>query len=259
MALIPTSRAQGPKVKYDVLDDGDYPARIVRFIGLGVQEQPMWDGQKKAPAFKCSVQFELIGIDTVGTKEDGSKTDPSPACQFKDYYLFPGAKRGGVFDLCQVIDPSLQSVPGDLDWFINNLDAIVNVRVGHYATKTGDLRNKVAGVSAIPTMFKSQIGASRSDKVGFDPYVDSPDMMQTYSKLYKFQREMLTEAHDSEHIVFAGKEPIKQDSNFAPAKPVANPTSQPSSPSASPAGIDFDEDVPFAPIGLQHRSLLNCI
>ena len=246
MAKIPQTRSNtASKIKYDVLADGDYPARIVRFIGLGVQEQPMWEGQKKDPAFKCSIQFELIGLDTVGTKEDGTKTDPAPACQFKDYFLFPGAKRGGVFDLCQVIDPSLQAVPGDLDWFINNLDAIVNVRVGSYTTKMGDKRNKVVSVSAIPSMFKSQVGASRSDKVGFDPYVDSPDMMQAYSKLYKFQRDMLTEAHDSQHIVFAGKEPIKSEGNGAPAAPTTTtPTANPQS-APNPAAMDFDDDIPF--------------
>ncbi|MGL5565914.1 MAG: hypothetical protein ACRDC4_09325, partial [Plesiomonas sp.] len=245
MAKIPQTRSNsGSKIKYEVLADGDYPARIVRFIGLGVQEQPEWQGQKKDPAFKCSIQFELIGMDTVGTKEDGTKTDPAPACQFKDYFLFPGAKRGGVFDLCQIIDPSIQSVPGDLDWFINNLDAIVNVRVGHYVTKTGEKRNKVSGVSAIPSMFKSQIGASRSDKVGFDPYVDSPDMMQAYSKLYKFQRDMLTEAHDSQHIVFAGKEPIKQGDAGAPQAPAQTQTTpyqtQTGASQDNPAAMDFD-------------------
>lgn len=233
---IPTTRnSSASKNVYNAIPDGDYPARLVRFVGLGIQDQPEYQGQKKDPAFKCSIQVELIGVDATGVDGEGKPLEARPACQFKDYFLFPGAKRGGVFDLVRVLDPSLEKVPGDLEWFMDRLDSIVNVTVGHYMTKTGEKRNKIVAISAIPSMFKSQVGPARSELVSFNPYDDSPEMMNAYGKIFKFQRDILAEAHDREFIPFAGKEAPKQDSgNAAPAKPAT-----PNEP------IAYDNDAPF--------------
>lgn len=239
--MIPTSRTStASKNTYNVLPDGDYPARLVRFIGLGVQEQPEYQGQKKDPAFKCSIQVELIGVDATGTDGEGKALEPRPACQFKDLYLFPNAKRGGVYDLCRVLDPSIEKVPNSLEWFIDKLDSIVNVTVGHYMTKSGEPRNKIVGISAIPSMFKSQVGAARSDLVGFNPYVDNADMMGAYSKLFKFQRDILAEAHDRANIPFAGKEPMKQEERKAPQSAPAT-----TMPNRQEPSVSYDEDMPF--------------
>lgn len=242
MSTIPTNRtSSASKNTYNVLPDGDYPARIVRFLGLGVQDQPEWQGQKKEPAFKCSVQFELIDVDATGVDGEGKALEARPACQFKDYFLFPGAKRGGVFDLCQILDPTIEKVPGDLGWFIGQLDQIVNVNVGHYVTKTGEKRNKVVRVSAIPSMFKKQIGAARCELVGFDPYEDTPEMFGAYSKLFKFQRDILNEAHDRANIHFAGKEPMKNGD----AAPAAKSSSKPMAGTPTAGDTNFDESAPF--------------
>lgn len=245
------SSSKKSRTVYDVIPDGDYPARIVRFIGLGVQEQPEWKGEKKSPAFKCSIAFELIGVDATGRtfKNDDDKVgepiDPRPSCQFKDYFLFPGAKRGGVFDLCQYIDPSLEAVPGNLEWFMDHMDEIVSVRVGSYTGKAGK-RNKVVSVSSIPTMFKSQVGASRCEKVAFNPYKDTPEMMQAYSKVYKFQRDMLAEAHDKANIPFAGKEPVQNEGDGEkPETTTQTDKYSTNKPSTTPNDVPFDDDIPF--------------
>lgn len=244
---IPSTRSsKRSRTVYDAIPDGDYPARIVRFIGLGVQDQPEFKGEKKSPAFKCTFAFELIGMDATGTQYEndqdkvGKPIDPRPSCQFYDAYLFPGASRGKVFDLCQVLEPGLKAVPGALEWFMERLDDVVSVRVGHYKTKSGEIRNKVEGVSAIPAMFKSQVGAARSDMVAFNPYVDTPEMMQSYSKLYKFQREMLVEAHDTANIPFAGKDPEGNGDGEAPAT-----SGTPAAATPAPADVPFDDDIPF--------------
>ncbi|MGL5015038.1 MAG: hypothetical protein ACRC6V_12220 [Bacteroidales bacterium] len=238
---IPTTRnSSASKNTYNALPDGDYPARIVRFVGLGVQEQPEYQGQKKDPAFKCSLQVELIGVDATGVDGEGKALEARPACQFKDYFLFPGAKRGGVYDLVRVLDPSLEKVPGDLEWFIDKLDSIVNVTVGHYMTKQGEKRNKIVAISSIPSMFKSQVGAARSDMVGFNPYIDSPEMMAAYGKIFKFQRDILAEAFDRDNIPYAGKEAPKQEGGYSntpsPAAPGTTPKSEP---------VTYDNDAPF--------------
>lgn len=249
---IPTTRSSNQKrTVYDVVADGDYPARIVRFVGLGVQEQPDFKGEKKQPAFKCSIAYELIDVDATGTEykndddKEGTPIDPKPSCQFQDYYLFPGAKRGKVYELCQYIEPGLDAVPQDLEWFMNRLGEIVNVRVGHYVNGKGVKRNKVVSVSAIPTMFKKSVGEARCELVAFNPYKDSPDMMQSYGKLYNFQREILAGAIDAKNIPYAGMEPADNggQEQKVSGKPVENKL--PEAPASNPDEMPFDDDIPF--------------
>jgi hypothetical protein len=241
------------------LPDGDYPARLIRFTGLGTQDQPPYKGQAKDPAFKASFTFELIGVDTSGqiienaTTDDEKITqmDAKPACQFADYFLFPGAKRGKVFELCNVLSPGIIKVPDKMEWFQGQLNAIVSVTVSSYTVKNGPnagkKRNTIRSISSIPSMFKSQVGERRCELAYFDPYEDTPAMFTAYESMYKFQRDILTEAHDSKHIVFAGKEVVYQiagDDQTAPKNITSSEQSV-----AEPAKEDIDkfaeDDVPF--------------
>ena len=243
---IPSSRQSKKSFTiYDSIPDGDYPARISRFIGLGVQEQPEFKGEKKSPAFKATFALELIDIDATGTGYEndqdkvGKAIDPRPSCQFMDAYLFPGASRGKIFELCEVLEPGIKEVPGNLEWFMDKLGEVVNVRVGHYVTKRGEKRNKVVGVSAIPAMFKKQVGEARLEFVAFNPYIDTPENLLAYSKLYKFQREQVAEAIDKDNIPYAGKEPIKN--NDQERKPANTGTTT----SGEPNTAEDDDDAPF--------------
>ena len=250
MSMIPSMRSNAKKVTYDVIADDVYEARLVRLVGLGVHDQPEWNGEKKSPAFKCSLQYELIGIDATGTDADGKAIDPRPACAFQDVYLFPGGQRGKVFDMCRALDPSVERVPNNLDWFIDKLGAPIMVQVGHYVAKDGTKRNKVIGVSGMSARVRNSLPAARSELIGFDPYVETPGMISAYAKLPKFQREMLTEAHDTKSIKLAGTEPVKQEGNSRPAQAATSAPVQTKAPAAS-APVDaaqdlpFDDDIPF--------------
>lgn len=255
MAKIPSNRTTGAskKTTYDAIPDDTYMARIVRFIGFGMQEQPVFDEKEvKDPAFKCSIQFELLGTDVTGVDHDGKAIEPRPACQFKDYFLFPGAKRGHVYDLCRVLDPTIEKVPGDLDWFLDKLGAVVNVQVGSYKDKQGNTKNKVVSVSSVPSMFKNQAPAARTDLVGFDPYTENESNMIAYAKMFPFQRSILEEALDKANIPYAGKEPVKLDgaSDNKPSTKEAKetkaaPVKETKSENAPEMDVPFDDDVPF--------------
>lgn len=252
MSNIPSFANTNKSIRsYDVLPSGDYPARITRFVGLGVNEQPDYQGTSKNPAFKAMFEFELIGVDTSGTETKDGETnaiEPTAACQFYDVFLFPGGSRGKVFDLCKVLDPSCQEVPNDLEWFKKALGSVVNVNVGSYKVKngpnTGKFRNTVKGVSAIPKVFQSQVGEARRDFVFFDPYVETDAMFSAYSDLFRYQREILSDAVDSANIVYAGKEPA-----FNTAIEQKDLTQ------AQKTNVSLDEeDIPFSPIGLQYNN-----
>ena len=245
--MIPTTRSARPAISYNALAADVYPARIVRFVGLGVQDQPEFQGQKKEPAFKCAIQFELIGVDATGTKADGTPIDPRPACVFQDYFLFPGASRGKVFDMCKVIDPSIDATPRSLDWFIEHLNSIVMVQVGTYQTRDGVTKNKVVSVQPVPGFIRSTVGEARSDIVGFNPYVDNEEALSAYNKLFQFQRTILEQAHDRAYIPLAGKEPEapQLSMTFAP-KEQAAPSPTPKAPEMPVEGVEgFDDDMPF--------------
>lgn len=237
MTAIPTMRSPRPSISYDLLPDDVYPARIVRFIGLGIQDQPEFDGKKKDPAFKCSIQFEILGMDATGKNPDGTPIDPRPACVFREYFLFPGASRGGVFDLCSAVDASLKAAPKSLEWFIDNLGAVVMVQVGSYKKKDGTPKNKVLAVQPMPGFMKSSAAPARSDLVGFIPYKDNEANLAAYNKMFKFQRDILMEAYDKENIPFAGKEVVVNSNNDTPKSAANIPTSG--------SDDNDDDDAPF--------------
>lgn len=238
---IPTTRTARPSVSYDAIAPDVYPARVVRFVGLGIQDQPEFQGQKKDPAFKCAIQYELIGVDATGTNPDGTPIDPRPSCVFQDYFLFPGATRGKVFDMCRAIDASMEAAPRTLEWFLEHLGSIVMVQVGQYRTRDGKVKNNVQAVQPCPGFMKNTIGAARTDLVGFNPYSDSEANLAAYNKMFKFQRDMLLEAHDSKSIPFAGKE-VQFNGNGAQQS--VSPAARIQEPQI-PEMTDMDSDSPF--------------
>lgn len=241
MAKIPSTRTTSTKkVTYPHLEADRYPARLVRFIGLGVQDQPVWKDQAKEPAFKVSLAFELFDpktlepLDTIGIDAEGNPTDPRPSCVFQDYFLFPNAKRGKVFDFCQAIEPSLTKSPDDIEWFIKRLGTPLTVMVGTYPRKDGTFGNKVTAVEGMAAFMANQLKESRVKLVGFDPYEDAATMEDAYAELYPFQRDILESAHDAAHIPLAGTEPKKFE------KPEGAPHA-----STSSKTVDEDLDRPF--------------
>jgi len=242
---IPTIRSNRPSTTYEALPSDVYPARLVRFIGLGIQDQREFQGQAKDPAFKCSIQFELIGVDVNGVDSTGVPIDPRPACVFQEYFLFPGATRGKVFDLCRAIDTTSEASPRNLEWFTEHLGSIVMVQVGNYTNKNGVVKNTVQAVQPCPGFMKNNVGEARTDLVGFNPYVESETNLAAYNKMFKFQRDMLLEAHDSANIPFAGKEVQKQEESKAgtPAQPSVSDSKEPEA--HSPTFTHDNEECPF--------------
>lgn len=218
MAKIPTQqRANTNKTKYETVPEGLYPARLVRFVGLGSQPQPEYQGQVKDPAPKVAAVFELYDqatgepLDSVGIDSDGNEVK-NPACVFQDYFLFPGATRGKVFELSESIDSKVQKVADDFDWFIERLGAPVQVQVVNYPKKDGSTGAKVKKTTGLSPMISRNLPPARSELVGFDPYEQDPKKYEKeYAKLFNFQRGIIKDALDAQYIPLAGTEPIKLD------------------------------------------------
>jgi hypothetical protein len=198
MSKIPS--AQGNKATYSIVAPNTYPARLVSFVGLGMQEQQPYQGQAKAPCFKANLGFELIGQKITATK--GDEVTEFPAVLRPQYNVFPGGSRGKTFDLCAALKPGLKEVPGDLSFFKELLKAPVAVTVGTYEDKFGNTRNCVNGVS--PMMAGMQVGEAETDLIFFDPYESSEENKKAYDSLFEYLRTIISEAVDAEHIPFAG-------------------------------------------------------
>ncbi|MCS5737073.1 hypothetical protein, partial [Herbiconiux daphne] len=164
MSMIPETQSTR-KYNYDAMAEGEYEARIVRIVGLGVHPQDPWVDRKtgvvtqKAPAFRLDLAFEIIGHDTKGTDSEGKPIDPKPACQFKTYIVNPRAKNSGILDLIKMIDPSIQALKADLNWIRDKLlGQPVNLLVNQYTNKAGQVKNSIKTITAIPTKYRDAVG-----------------------------------------------------------------------------------------------------
>lgn len=213
MSMIPTIATASRKSNYDVIPDGEYEARIVRVVGLGVHNRDPWIDPKtkavtpKNPAFRMDLAFELIGVDATGKDSDGKALEPRPACQFKSYDVNPRAKNSGILDLCKMIDPSIQALKGDLSWFKDVLlGQPVNILVNSYTNKAGKVKNSIKTISPIPTKYRAAVGEARSPLVFFEPYAETDENVASYQLMFPFQRNLLTQANDAKNMPLAGRE-----------------------------------------------------
>lgn len=215
MSMIPETNV-ARKYSYTPIANGEYEARIVRVVGLGVHNQDPWidpvtkAATPKAPAFRMDLAFELIGVDAQGVDSDGKPLDPKPSCQFKSYTVNPRAKNSGMLNLVKMIDPSIQALKGDLSWYKDMLlGQPVNLVVGSYVNKNGETKNTIKSITPIPTKYRDGVAAARCDLIYFDPYVETDANVEAYSNLFPFQRNMLTMANDAKNIPLAGREVVK--------------------------------------------------
>lgn len=249
MSSIPTinTGSTSKKFSYDLIPDGDYEARIVRFIGLGVHKQDPWTDPKtkevkeKQPAFRADVTFELIGVDATGVDSEGKPLEVRPACQFKTYPVNPRAKNSGMLNLCKMIDPSIDTLKGELTWYKDVLlGQAVNITIGHYENKAGEKKNKILRIDPIPSKYRSGVGEARTELVFFEPYATTDENVASYNKIYPYQRNLLVDALDSKNIPLAGKE-VEKAANTEMSEPKPNIETV----NSAPNDVPFDDDIPF--------------
>lgn len=66
----------GDRVLQPTLDIGTYPARVVRFIDLGIQPQKAYKGEEKPPVAMVDVTYELL--DVFMLDKDGNELEDKP-------------------------------------------------------------------------------------------------------------------------------------------------------------------------------------
>lgn len=71
-----SSNGGGDRVPQPLLDIGSYPARLVRFIDMGIQPQRPYKGQDKPPAHEVDLTYELLDVFMVD--KDGNELEDKP-------------------------------------------------------------------------------------------------------------------------------------------------------------------------------------
>ena len=79
MALNANKIRNTSSVKYDNIEPGPYPSRVVRIIDMGLQPQRAWKGEEKPPKNEVAITYECL--DEFLPDEDGNPDETKPRWQ----------------------------------------------------------------------------------------------------------------------------------------------------------------------------------
>ena len=195
MMQIPQApNANGPKVTFDLLPVGMYPAYASRAIGLGTQTKTGYKGAPDSQCFKMNFGFEICGH--TATDDEGNEV---ARMQFKNQVpIYPKADKGHAFDIGRAFNPSIANTQ-NFDWLALPGQACM-IQVGTYTAKDGDEKNCVNAV--LPPMAGMPMPDMLTECVTFNPYRDDDGSM-----LYDWEIKVMGEAHDADKMPINGTAP----------------------------------------------------
>lgn len=165
--------------KQEALEVGSYPARLVRILSLGLQNQRAFEGQEKPPAYEIQMTYELL--DEFMKDENGNEIEDKPRwvsetmpLRALDSDLAKSTKRYRVFDPDNLFD-------GD---FTKCLGIPVNVALG--INKNG--YNIVTDVSPMRKRDADRAPALQNEPGYFD--INNPDM-EMFNSLPNWVKEKM--------------------------------------------------------------------
>lgn len=158
---------QGPK--QEPLEAGNYPARVVQIIDLGLQPQQPYQGQEKAPAHEIMLTYEF-GTEFI-KDEEGNEVKDKPRWLSETFPIrkYPEADKAKSTKRIDAIDPK-GAHKGNFAAFV---EAPVTVTVvNNVSKKTGTVYNNVGNVT--PPMKGMVIPELVNPPKVFD--LDEPDL-----------------------------------------------------------------------------------
>ena len=105
MSLNANNASYGGSSTFTVLEPGQYPARVVSVIDLGLQAQRPYRGQEKDPVQQIAITYELV--DEFLLDEDGQEQTDKPRWQTEIMALYsPKAEKAKSTLRAKAIDPN---------------------------------------------------------------------------------------------------------------------------------------------------------
>lgn len=156
------------RVEQPVIDVGNYPARIVQILDLGLQAQRPYQGKEKPPANEVMLTYELV--DCFMVDENGNEKEDSPRWISETLPLYSiDQEKAKSTQRYVAADPD-NVFGGD---FSKLGDAAINVAIGH--NKKGDKTyTNVLGISTMRAKDAAKLPPLKNPPKVFD--LDSPDM-----------------------------------------------------------------------------------
>jgi len=158
----------GDRIDQKILDAGNYPARIVQILDLGLQAQRPYQGKDKRPAQEISITYELV--DTFMLDADGKEMEDKPRWVSETIPLHNlKADKAKSTQRYFAADPN-NNFGGD---FTKIIDTPVNVALVHNKTADKTYVN-VASISAMRLKDAQNCPVLKNKAVVFD--LDAPSL-----------------------------------------------------------------------------------
>lgn len=228
---------KGPQ--QEPMEAGSYPARVVQVIDLGIQPQPAYQGEEKAPAHEIMITYEFL--DEFCLDEDGNELVDKPRWLSETFPL-----RNLDSDLAKstkryyALDPD-EVHGGDFTALINTPCTVTVVNNIGKGKNAGKVYNNIAAVAAMRPK-----DARNAEELKNDPKVfviDEPDLV-IFKSLPQWLQDKIKEGLDFKGSALdkALKNAPDDDKKEEAPKGKANPAKAPKAP-AEPDEDDIDGDV----------------
>lgn len=177
----------GGSKKQPLLDIGTYPARVVRIIDLGLQNQRPFAGKEKPPAHEVMMTYELL--DAFMTDEDGKEMEDKPRWISETFPLHNlSAELAKSTKRYVALDPNLD-FDGD---FTKLVGTPCNVTIVHGQGKgknAGKVYENIGSVTGMRDKDAKRAPELVNEGVAFT--LDNPDL-ETFNKFPKWLQEKIT-------------------------------------------------------------------
>lgn len=172
--------------KQPVLDIGTYPARVVRIIDLGLQNQRPFKGQEKPPAHEIMLTYELL--DAFMVDDEGNELEDKPRWISETFPLHNlSAELAKSTKRYMALDPNMD-FDGD---FTKLIGCPCNVTVVHGQGKGKNLGKVYENIGSVTGMRDKD--AKRAPELvneGLFFTLDEPDM-ETFGKFPQWLQEKI--------------------------------------------------------------------
>lgn len=221
MALRANNSAPSNTKSFDPVESGNYLARVVRVIDLGLQTQRPYKGQEKPPVNQISVTYELV---TEFLKdEDGNDMEDKPRFVSETLSLYPlSNEKAKSTQRMTGIDPSGEL---DGDWGQATGRACTVTIVQNVSKSNGKTYANVGSVT--PAMKGIEVPPLVNPEMVFD--LESPDL-DVFNQLPEWLQGVI-----KDNLEFNG----------SPLQAALNGTTPAPAPAPEPGVEDDEEESPF--------------
>lgn len=180
--------SNGGGKQQDPIEAGNYPARLVQVIDLGLQPQRPFKGEEKPPAYCIYTTYELL--DEFVKDEDGNYDETKPRWISEEMPLYNiGADLAKSTKRYKALDPQLDC-EGDWAQLVGQPIMVTVTQAEGKGNNLGKVFNNVGGTAPMRPKDAAKAEELKNPTRVFD--LDNPDM-EVFNALPEWLRKRITE------------------------------------------------------------------